>query len=816
MALGLLIHPCWAEPIVSDFFPRSAKAGSTIDLYFSGIEIDQVQELVFCELGFQQLGTQPWDGEATHSAQHQKNKKKLKAKKRGNDSGIVIQLKLAPNIPLGPKVFYLRSKTGVSLPLRFFIVPYEVYQAESEPDSLGHLMAPVCMEGRLKREDNVIFKINLAAEESCSIEVNGLRLNSTLFDPKLIVRDPEGREILRVDDTNLLGVDPWCSFKASQEGEYQIELRNSTDSKNLKMAYSITIGPYVRPKSMFPLGVQIQQETEFLFWAQQSLIGSLKHTLESTDLPWVIPKFGHFIAPSGHPVLLTQALQLRETEPNQERKDANGYLATVTPSSRLNSNPISYADPYELCWNGTLNPAGDVDWYVFQAQHEGNYSFEIYADRLKSPLDATLTLYNQKGKQIKENDDKDDSLDPRCQHHLKAQEKLWLKVEDRLDRGSEHHHYVLTIAQTIKQPELSLKFFEEKNPLLQILPVPRGQTFTFPLYLKLEDREEELFATIPELPPGWTCAPIVFPKNSDVAACCITIADNTETLNALLVPQLLARKSTFKQVVDSTTADPNRTVYDHFVLNSIPVSVVQIEAPKLKPTSPIYMVKGGQASLNIPYEYNYTEPQQWQTKIIGLPSGVSVAENTEFKCPNGQLGISLQTSLQAPVGKFQVACQAFLKRGATHQFIGSPPFDIIIEEPYLTGEILMTSVMVGSNTIVSAELKHLRQFKGEATLELVGLPYGCRAEPISITSDVTSASWEVSTQKDAPIALHKGLFLHGAIPTDHGLLQHNFAGGGSLRIDRPSKDSNSTSKIEKTRQQNLSRLEQLRLKQGQP
>ncbi len=148
-------------------------------------------------------------------------------------------------------------------------------------------------------------------------------------------------------------------------------------------------------------------------------------------------------------------------------------------------------------------------------------------------------------------------------------------------------------------------------------------------------------------------------------------------------------------------------------------------------------------------------------------------------------------------------------------FIGSKTFELNIEDPYVSGEIIFSVATLGDNTTINANIKGLRKFDGKARCELLGLPYGCSAESIMIESGDASVAWTLKVAKDAPVGQHKSLFLHAAIPTEQGILYHNFAGAGVLRIDRPQKNENSKpEQKQNSHEASLSRLEQLRLKKN--
>src|SRR5690606_25427270 len=76
-------------------------------------------------------------------------------------------------------------------------------------------------------------------------------------------------------------------------------------------------------------------------------------------------------------------------------------------------------------------------------------------------------------------------------------------------------------------------------------------------------------------------------------------------------------------------------------------------------------------------------------------------------------------------------------------------------------------------------------FDGEAKIELVGLPAKTTTTPMQITSSNAEVIFAVTTEADAPVGQHKGLFCVLTIVKEGEPILHNIGQGGVLRIDKP-------------------------------
>ncbi len=82
------------------------------------------------------------------------------------------------------------------------------------------------------------------------------------------------------------------------------------------------------------------------------------------------------------------------------------------------------------------------------------------------------------------------------------------------------------------------------------------------------------------------------------------------------------------------------------------------------------------------------------------------------------------------------------------------------------------------------KVNKLKDFPGEATVTLVGLPNNASTEPQAITKDTTDLIFKIKTAADTPAGNHANLFCQVVVTENGEPITHNL-GTGALRVDVP-------------------------------
>ena len=96
--------------------------------------------------------------------------------------------------------------------------------------------------------------------------------------------------------------------------------------------------------------------------------------------------------------------------------------------------------------NGCLSKPAAEDRYTFTAKKGDDLQISVRAQRLRSPLDATLRIEDEAGKSLQQADDADkDSLDPTLRWKVPKDGEFKLVIADRFQHGSADHLYELSV-----------------------------------------------------------------------------------------------------------------------------------------------------------------------------------------------------------------------------------------------------------------------------------------------------------------------------------------------------------------------------------
>ncbi|HLY12649.1 MAG TPA: PPC domain-containing protein [Planctomycetota bacterium] len=118
-----------------------------------------------------------------------------------------------------------------------------------------------------------------------------------------------------------------------------------------------------------------------------------------------------------------------ETEPNNEKKDANRIALNVTV-------------------NGRIGASEDVDWFVFPAKKGQRVLIDCRAWRIDSRLDGFMWLYDAQGKQLAQSQDedlRDEKRDPFIDVEVPEDGDYYVKLTDFTYNGGGDYFYRLSV-----------------------------------------------------------------------------------------------------------------------------------------------------------------------------------------------------------------------------------------------------------------------------------------------------------------------------------------------------------------------------------
>ena len=112
--------------------------------------------------------------------------------------------------------------------------------------------------------------------------------------------------------------------------------------------------------------------------------------------------------------------------------------------------------------------------------------------------------------------------------------------------------------------------------------------------------------------------------------------------------------------------------------------------------------------------------------------------------------------------------------------------DLKIEEQFHKQSFVKAAVEQGKETNLTVKIQKLREFSGEATAELAGLPANTTAQPVKFNKETDEVTFKVTAAKEAKPNRYTSLVCVTKIPMDGDVVTHTI-GGGELRVDSPLK-----------------------------
>jgi len=172
-----------------------------------------------------------------------------------------------------------------------------------------------------------------------------------------------------------------------------------------------------------------------------------------------------------------------------------------------------------------------------------------------------------------------------------------------------------------------------------------------------------------------------------------------------------------------------------------------------------------------------------------VPPGVSKEGTVTIPTNKTEATFRLQAGDKAAPGTYKIAISGSTTTGDSYSGIGriresSEFVELRTAEPYLSIELLRSSVERGKRSEIIGTLKIHRPFPGKATLKLQQLPRGVKMLDPAPTISATDkeVAFRIEADSDALAGLYKGITCEVEFKED-GQTVHSHTGSGILRID---------------------------------
>lgn len=742
-----------ASPELRVILPRGVQRGTEAVLTFSGARLQDAEEILFYEPGVSVSKIEPV-----------------------NANSIKATVQVTADCRLGEHTAQVRCRSGIS-DYRTFYVGALPEVAEAEPnsdfDAPQAITLNVTVTGVVQNEDVDYYRLTAKKGQRISVEVEGMRLGTTLFDPYVAILDAKRFELASADDSPLLLQDCAVGILAPEDGEYTIEVRSSSYKGNGSSYYRAHIGTFPRPMAVYPPGGKAGEKIDVTFIGDPA--GDFQQAIQVPAEP--VEDYGVF------------ALTGTETAPsaNAFRIFEHGNTLEAEPNNTFNE-----ATPAELpnAFNGIIGEAGDVDTFRFTAKKGQVYEVECYARRVRSPLDPVMNLYNDKGGRITGNDDSR-GPDSYFRFSVPADGEYHITVTDHLGRGGVDFVYRIEFSPLKPTLTLGIPRVQRYSQRQQQICVPRGNRFATLISASRANFGGEIVLDPAGLPAGVKMVSRPMAANMNLMPVVFEAAADAPIAGSLI--RFTGRHAEadkgitghFENRADFIISAPGQSLYVWKDVSQLPVAVVEELPYTLEIVQPkVPVVREGSMALKVvaTRKEGFDEPIVVQFPFrppgIGAAASVTIAKGqTEVSYPiNANGGAALGTWPVYVLGQANVNGNAL---------VASQLADLEIAEPYVTLEVQRADVEQGAQTEVVCKVSQLKPFEGTATVQLLGLPSKVTTEPQEITKDTEELVFPIATDKASPVGLHKNIICRVTVTASGEPIVHARAGVTELRIDKP-------------------------------
>lgn len=745
------------SPILSVVTPRGWQRGTTVELHLYGDRLADAQEILAYQPGITFTDIKAVD------AKH-----------------ITAQATIAADAPLGEHQFRVRTAGGIT-EMKLFLVGQFPCIDEVEPNNQFEQPQTIALNttvhGIAKLEDEDFYLCHLKKGQRLTAEVEAIRLGQEMFDAYVAILDPKRFELSARDDSPLLRTDCFASIVAPEDGDYRIVVREAAYEGNDNCHYRLHISAAPRPSAVFPTGAKPGETIEFTFIGDPS--GPIKQSITLPAAgPNPFPIFAQadgLSAPSPNWIALSTVNYTNEVEPNHDEK-----TATVI-------------GPSPCAAHGIVSEKGDIDWFRFTAKKDQQLVIKVNALGLRSPLDSVVSIHDAAGKGLADNDDQG-GLDSSIAWGCPADGEYLVRVLDKLKYGQADFTYRVEIVEKTPAISAGLPTVERvQTQKWKMLTVPRGNRYATVvnftrenvgcnLVLTAESLPAGMTMTAPPIPKGVTSFPVLLEATADapVAGGLHKIRLNSggdgapAELSGILGERI--------EHVDIN----NQGSYHGTSVDRISMAVTE-EAPLLIELVPpsIPIVKNGILPLAIKIHRVAGYDEAFTLRFLWIPTGIGAPVTIDVPKGATDAIYEINASNDAAVGQWPIVILAEANTPKGPILVSSQLATLTIAEPFMTMGIELCATEQNKPTGLLTKLDITTPFEGNATAELMGLPHGVKAAPMSFNKDTKELLFSLEVAADATIGKHQNLFCKVLIPQNGQNVVHQLAYGGVLRIDAP-------------------------------
>jgi hypothetical protein len=421
LMLALLAAPALAAPEIRNVNIRGLQIGATTTLTIDGTDLLPNPQIVM-SLPIVAQNVQP----------------------NATASRVTIAVTLDKSVQPGMYNLWLGNANGISGKVVVAVdhLPQRVFAAAI--DSL-----PIALHGTVASSAKLRTTFVGKKDQEILIEVEAIRLGGKLR-PVLHLYDEPGRHLAWSMPSPVLRGDTRLTAKLPSTGKYTVELHDLQYAALAPNHFRLKIGMWQFADQVFPIAVQRGKK------ASLELIGN--------------------ISPDKRIPLITSSLTNQLPIPWLDTLASSGLQPGVRVSSfpevieAATDDPLQQFPAVPSAINGRLSETGEQDRFLLAVKPGDKLRFELFAERVGSPIDAVLELLNDKGGRLAINDDAAGTTDPQLNYTVRAGvEKIIVAIKDV--NGGGGRRCIYRIAVTNLNPaavaDFTLKLERDRHTVSQ-------------------------------------------------------------------------------------------------------------------------------------------------------------------------------------------------------------------------------------------------------------------------------------------------------------------------------------------------------------
>ena len=168
------------------------------------------------------------------------------------------------------------------------------------------------------------------------------------------------------------------------------------------------------------------------------------------------------------------------------------------------------------------------------------------------------------------------------------------------------------------------------------------------------------------------------------------------------------------------------------------------------------------------------------------PPGIGVNNSRRIEKGKSEARIPITANGSAAIGQWPLIMVASYPTANGTAYISTQEIMLDVQESMFKYEFPKAAGELGSEAPLAIKMEVLREYPGEAEVQLVGLPKGVTSPAATqkITKDSKVVTFPIVIAKDAKVAKHKTLNVQTRVKVgDETIVQTT--GTGELRVDKP-------------------------------